>query len=155
VSHKHARDRAEKHKSRSFSRLPHELWRQRIVLSVICPLPSVRVRSRGFPQMGGCYLFKYNGGDSVIKISVLYWRCSLITVSVIRGYTICRQDVTYGIVVYPSPDIHLQLFYFISRLRLRITMVSCLTAILSNEYSMNNNFFSANSSHTEISAPSG
>jgi hypothetical protein len=83
VSHKH--DRAEKHKSCSFARLPHELWRQRIVLSIICPLPSVRVRSRGFPQMGGCYLLKYNGGDSGFKISVLYWRCSLIRVSVIRG----------------------------------------------------------------------
>jgi hypothetical protein len=88
VSHKHARDRAEKHKSCSFARLPHELWRQHIVLSVICPLPSVRVRSRGFPQMGGCYLLKYNGGDSGIKISVLYWRCSLIRVSVIRGYSV-------------------------------------------------------------------
>jgi hypothetical protein len=51
---------------------------------VICPLPSVRVCSRGFPQMGGCYLLKYNGGDSGFKISVLYW-CSLIIVSVIRG----------------------------------------------------------------------
>ena len=37
--------------------------------------------------MGGCYLLKYNGGDSGIKISVLYWRCSLISVSVIRGST--------------------------------------------------------------------
>jgi hypothetical protein len=35
---------------------------------LFCPLPSVRVRSRGFPQMGGCYLLKYNGGDSGIKI---------------------------------------------------------------------------------------
>jgi hypothetical protein len=35
--------------------------------------------------MGGCYLLKYNGGDSGIKISVLYLRCSLIRVSVIRG----------------------------------------------------------------------
>jgi hypothetical protein len=26
VSHMHARDRAEKHKSCSFARLPHELW---------------------------------------------------------------------------------------------------------------------------------
>jgi hypothetical protein len=55
---------------------------------LFCPFPSVRVRSRGFPQMGGCYLFKYNGGDSGIKISVLYWRCSLIRVSVIRGSTV-------------------------------------------------------------------
>ena len=31
---------------------------------------------------------KYNGGDSGIKISVLYWRCSLIRVSVIRGFTV-------------------------------------------------------------------
>jgi hypothetical protein len=52
---------------------------------LFCPLSSVRVRSRGFPQMGGCYYLKYNGGDSGIKISVLYWRCSLIRVSVIRG----------------------------------------------------------------------
>jgi hypothetical protein len=41
---------------------------------LFCPLPSVSVRSRGFPQMGGWYLLKYNGGDSGIKISVLYWR---------------------------------------------------------------------------------
>jgi hypothetical protein len=50
---------------------------------LFCPLPTVRARSGGFPQMGGCYLLKYNGGDSGIKISVLYWRCSLISVSVI------------------------------------------------------------------------
>jgi hypothetical protein len=56
-----------------------------VLLSVICPLPSVRVRSRGFSQMGGCYLLKYNGGDSGIKISVLYGRCSLIRVSASRG----------------------------------------------------------------------
>jgi hypothetical protein len=55
---------------------------------LFCPLPSVRVHSRGYPQMGGYYLLKYNGGDSGIKISVLYWRCSLITVSVIRGSTV-------------------------------------------------------------------
>jgi hypothetical protein len=87
VSHKHARDRAEKHKSYSFARLQHELWRQRIVLSVICPLPFVRVRWRGFPEMRGCYLLKYNGGDSGINIFVLYWRCFLIRVCVIRGST--------------------------------------------------------------------
>jgi hypothetical protein len=52
---------------------------------LFCPLPSVRVRSRGFPQMGGCYLLKYNGGDSGIKISFLYSSRSLIRVSVIRG----------------------------------------------------------------------
>jgi hypothetical protein len=86
VSHKHDRDGVEKHKSCSFVRLTHELWRQRIVLSVICPLPTVRTRSRGFPQMGGCSLLKYNGGDSGNKISVLYWRSSLIRVSVIRGF---------------------------------------------------------------------
>jgi hypothetical protein len=38
--------------------------------------------------MGGCYLLKYNGGDLGIKISVLYWRCWLIRVSVIRGSTV-------------------------------------------------------------------
>jgi hypothetical protein len=54
---------------------------------LFCPLPSVRVRSRGFPQMGGCCLLKYNGGNSGIKISVIYWRYSLIRVSVIRGST--------------------------------------------------------------------
>ena len=54
---------------------------------LFCPLPSVRVGSRGFPQMGGCYLLKYNGGDWEIKISVIYWRCSLIRVSAIRGST--------------------------------------------------------------------
>jgi hypothetical protein len=32
--------------------------------------------------MGGCYLLKYNRGDSGIKIFVLHWRCSLIRVSV-------------------------------------------------------------------------
>jgi hypothetical protein len=57
---------------------------------LFCPLPSVRIRSRGFPQMGGCYLLKYNGGDSGIKISVLYWICSLIRVSVIRGSSACN-----------------------------------------------------------------
>jgi hypothetical protein len=88
VSHKHARDRVDKQKSYSFARLTHELCRQSIVLSVICPLPSVRVRSRGFPHMGGYYLLKYNGGDSGIKISIHYWRCSLIRVSVIRGFTV-------------------------------------------------------------------
>jgi hypothetical protein len=41
--------------------------------------------------MGGCCLFKYNGGDSGIKISVLYWRCSLITLSVIRGSTVLSR----------------------------------------------------------------
>jgi hypothetical protein len=55
---------------------------------LFCPLSSVRVRSRGFPQMGGCYLLKYNGGDSGIKIPVLYWRCPLIRVSIIRGSTV-------------------------------------------------------------------
>jgi hypothetical protein len=54
---------------------------------LFCPL-SVRVRSRGFPHMGGCYLLKYNGGDSGIKISVLYRRFSSIRVSVIRGSTV-------------------------------------------------------------------
>jgi hypothetical protein len=44
---------------------------------LFCPLPSVRVRSLGFPEMGGCYLLKNNGGNSGINISVLYWRCSL------------------------------------------------------------------------------
>jgi hypothetical protein len=55
---------------------------------LFCPLPCVRVRSLGFSQMGGCYLLKYNGGDSGIKISVLYWKCSLSRVSVIRGFTV-------------------------------------------------------------------
>jgi hypothetical protein len=63
---------------------------------LFCPLPSVRVRSRGFSQMGGCYLLKYNGGDSEIKISVLYWRCSLIRVSAIWGSTY----------IYIHPRIH-------------------------------------------------
>jgi hypothetical protein len=72
---------------------------------LFCPLPSVRFRSRGFPQMGGYYLLKYNGGDSGIKISVLYWRLSLIRVSVIRGFTVfiepesslpCAQQNSYG-----------------------------------------------------------
>jgi hypothetical protein len=38
---------------------------------------------------------KYHGGDSGIKISVLYWRCSLITVSVIRGATVCECVCVY------------------------------------------------------------
>jgi hypothetical protein len=58
---------------------------------LFCPLPSVRVRSRGFPQMGGCYLLKYNGGDSGIKISLLYWRCLLIRVFVSRGSTVFHR----------------------------------------------------------------
>jgi hypothetical protein len=33
-------------------------------------------------------MLKYNGGDSGINISVLYWRYSLIRVSVIRGSTV-------------------------------------------------------------------
>ena len=31
---------------------------------------------------------KYNGGDSGIKMPVLYWRCPLIRVSVITGSTV-------------------------------------------------------------------
>jgi hypothetical protein len=54
------------------------------VYVLFCPLSSVRVRSRGFPQMGGYYLLKYNGGDLGIRIFVLYWRCLLIRVSVIK-----------------------------------------------------------------------
>jgi hypothetical protein len=38
--------------------------------------------------MGGCCLLKYNGGDSEIKIAVLYSRCPLIRVSVNRGSSI-------------------------------------------------------------------
>jgi hypothetical protein len=59
-----------------------------------CPLPSVRVRSRRFPHVGGCYLLKYNGGDSGMMISVLYRRCSLIRVSVIRGSSVFWQTPT-------------------------------------------------------------
>jgi hypothetical protein len=50
------------------------------VYLLFCPLSSVRVRSRGFLQIEGCYLLKYNGGDSGTKIHVLYWRCPLISV---------------------------------------------------------------------------
>jgi hypothetical protein len=40
--------------------------------------------------MGGCYLLKYNGGDSGIKIPFLYWRCPLIRGStVLYLYTQC------------------------------------------------------------------
>jgi hypothetical protein len=60
----------------------------RIFLCIICPLFTARIHSRGFPQMGGSCLLKYNGGDSGIKIPVLYWRYSLIRVSVIRGSTV-------------------------------------------------------------------
>ena len=35
---------------------------------------------------------KYNGGDSGIKISVLYWRRSLIRVSVIRGSSVFSAE---------------------------------------------------------------
>jgi hypothetical protein len=35
---------------------------------------------------------KYNGGDSGIKISVPYLRCSLIRVSVIRGSTVHHTE---------------------------------------------------------------
>jgi hypothetical protein len=52
--------------------------------------------------MGGCYLLKYNGGDSGIRIPVLYWGCPLISLSVIRGsavYTkhciMCVRDTDY------------------------------------------------------------
>jgi hypothetical protein len=48
--------------------------------------------------MGGCYLLKYNGGDSGIKISVLYWRCSLIRVSVIRGSTVVNFDLNHLVI---------------------------------------------------------
>jgi hypothetical protein len=75
---------AEKHKSCSFAGLTHELWRQRIVLSVICPLPSVAFVHRDFRKWE---VAKYNGGDSGIKISVFYCRCSLIRVFIIRGCT--------------------------------------------------------------------
>jgi hypothetical protein len=48
VSDKHARDRAEKHKSCSFARLTHELWRQRIVLSVtLCPRSFTGISANG------------------------------------------------------------------------------------------------------------
>jgi hypothetical protein len=37
------------------------------------------------------------GGDSGNRIFVLYWRCSLIRVSVIRGYTVLpSNEVAYG-----------------------------------------------------------
>jgi hypothetical protein len=70
----------------------------RIVLSVICQFSSVHVRSRGFPQMGGYYLLKSNGGDSGNRIFVLYWRCPLIRVSVIRGSTlvVCFLDTVFN-----------------------------------------------------------
>ena len=45
--------------------------------------------------MGGCDLLKYNGGDSGIKISVLYWRRSVIRVSVIRGSTVVSSVTEY------------------------------------------------------------
>jgi hypothetical protein len=47
--------------------------------------------------MGGCYFFKYNGGDSGIKISVFYWRCSLIRVPVITGSALL-DECTYCLV---------------------------------------------------------
>jgi hypothetical protein len=57
--------------------------------------------------MGGCYLLKYNGGDSGIKIFVLYWRRSLIRVSVIRGSTVyitMIQDVNNYTMLKASLD---------------------------------------------------
>jgi hypothetical protein len=56
---------------------------------LFCPL-SVRYRLSAlvhgdFRKWEVATVLKYNGGDSGIKISVLYWRCSLIRVSVIRG----------------------------------------------------------------------
>jgi hypothetical protein len=42
--------------------------------------------------MGDYYLLKSNGGDTGIKIPVLYWRCPLIRVSVIRGSTVDKTD---------------------------------------------------------------
>jgi hypothetical protein len=38
--------------------------------------------------MGGYYLLKSNGGDSGNRIFVLYWKCPLIRVSVIKGSTV-------------------------------------------------------------------
>jgi hypothetical protein len=46
--------------------------------------------------MGGCYLLKYNGGDSGIKISFLYWRRSLIRVCVIRGSSVSVKNLLVG-----------------------------------------------------------
>jgi hypothetical protein len=40
------------------------------------------------------------GGDSGNRIFVLYWRCPLIRVSVIRGYTVFGRDCSK----YPSED---------------------------------------------------
>jgi hypothetical protein len=38
--------------------------------------------------VGGYCLLKSNGGDSGNRMFVLYWRCPLIRVSVIRGSTV-------------------------------------------------------------------
>jgi hypothetical protein len=46
--------------------------------------------------MGGCYLLKFNGGDVGIRIPVLYWRCPLIRVSVIRGSTVYNTATLYS-----------------------------------------------------------
>jgi hypothetical protein len=43
--------------------------------------------------MGGYYLLKSYGGDSGNRIFVLYWRCPLIRMSVIRGSTVCRKII--------------------------------------------------------------
>jgi hypothetical protein len=42
-------------------------------------------------------LLKYNGGDSGIKISILYWRCSLISVRNERS-----NSISFVMSVYPS-----------------------------------------------------
>jgi hypothetical protein len=36
------------------------------------------------------------GGDSGNRIFVLYWRCSLISVSVIRGSTVFRNNLLHS-----------------------------------------------------------
>jgi hypothetical protein len=78
VSHKHAREREQRNTNPAALPDLHTSSGDNVLF---CPL-SVRyplsARSREFPQTGGCYLLKYNGGDSGIKISVLYWRCSLL-----------------------------------------------------------------------------
>jgi hypothetical protein len=77
----------------SFIAKPETPIREKQIVFTYCSVRylSVFVCPRsftGFLQMGGYCMLKSNGGDSGNRIFVLYWRCPLIRVSVIRGSTV-------------------------------------------------------------------
>jgi hypothetical protein len=65
----------------------------RIVLCVVCPRSSTGISANG-------RLLKYNEGDSGIKIPVLYWRCSSIKVSVMRGSSVIHPCLRVNTTLY-------------------------------------------------------